>query len=375
MAIRAEPSTNTTFTVYDLVEPGEGYVTTGATVTLSLQNSAGTTVDSDTATSGGTNDWSATLTTPAAEGLYTLLATIVVDGVTSKQEQTVDVRAFLNRGGTTLRDLRRSLARDLGDLLIATATAAGTTSTFTDTARLRLSAAQYKGMQAYCSLGAAANLGADNARYVSGSDGAGTLTFTPVWNAAFAAGDVLELHNLRGDGWPVEEKHGAINDALRLAAGMGGARLSAQLTTTFDQDTPTITVPSAFRKVDKVEFLDDASEWRRIDRAKRQNAPGWYAPGDGTLQILGDARSSMDGQTVRLWGFGKHDDLTDDEDATLVLPEYVVARAGYRLLLAGVAIRDEKRQAMIPDYRAEMAKWSRAAVIVQPTDSAIVRHV
>jgi hypothetical protein len=376
MAIRAKPSTDTTFTLYDLVDPGGGYVTTGATVTLALVNSAGTTVDSGAATSGGTNDWSAVLTTPSAEGLYTLLATIAYDGATNEQAETVDVRSFLNQGGTTLRDLRRSLARDLGDLKLATATVATATgSTFTDAARLRLSSNQYAGAHALCAVGATGNLGADNARYVSGSDGAGTLSFTPAFTAGFGAGDVLELHSLRGDGWPVDEKHGAINDALRLAAGMGGARLSASLTASFDYDTPTVTVPSAFRKVDKVEYQDDAGEWRRIARARRQGSPGWYAPGDGTLQILGHARSDMDGQTVRLWGFGKHDDLTDDEDATLVLPEWVKWQAGYTLLMAGTAQRDPSRAAMIPDFRQNAALWRRGAVVVQPSDCAVVRHV
>jgi len=374
MALRAIPGESKVFTLYDLVNPGAGYITTGATITFDLLDSAGTVQATGAGSSGSTNDWSATLTIPATEGRYTLRVTIVYGGVTRYQEETVDVRAFLNQGGTTLRDLRRIVSRALGDLIVATATAATGTTTFADANNLRRSGTQYKGGQGYVAIGAAVNLGADNARYISGSDGSGTLTFSPAFNAGFGAGDVLEVHNDNGNGWPVQEKHGAINDALRLAAGMGGTRLSATLTTAFDQDSPTITVPSAFQRISVVEWQGDDDEWHRVMRAKRAGSPGWFTRGDGTVEVQGRDRYSMNGQTVRLYGFGRHDDLTDDEDATLVLPEFVKYQAGHQLIMAGDQ-RSQERRWMEPNFRAGAAYWRRAAVIVAPPDTAVVRHV
>jgi hypothetical protein len=320
------------------------------------------------------NDYCTTapVTVPSA-GDYYLDAYVDYDGLQTHIYEELTVRSPIV-GGTTLGELRRRLGYRLGDVIVATATEAGTTTTFVDEKTLRRADNAYRSWEAYISSAAiAANVG--ETRFVQGStQSGGVITLQPELPGSTAYGDVIELHGSAGVGWYVAEKHAAINDAIAQAGTMGGIETTATATDLFSRDSPLVTVPSQFRFLHHIEWLDSYGHGNSIPYAKGRNKSGWWTNRNGEIEISGDYRESADGTYIRFWGHGDHVPLEAEDDATLVNATWIIAAAGYYLTTGyGQDRNPEKMRSMVADLRQEMAVWRRAATRVRPASSVAVR--
>jgi hypothetical protein len=267
----------------------------------------------------------------------------------------------------TLRDLRRDISDRLGDLLIITATADGSDSTFTD--QSNLIGENYAGRQLYIADAEDdANVGLT--RFVdSFTLTSRTITFSPALPGEIHEGDEAELHNTRGVGWRVEEKHRAINRAIRSSGAM--VPKVVQLTTAFSQTTETITIPSQLKLVNQVEWEDTDGYWRSVTRAAGWGRGGWWILPGGTLSVTGSFAWDMDGYPVRLSGYGDPDELVDDAAETEVDAEYVIAQTTVELLKAQLVRNPTpERERMFVDAREE-ARALRPKAIPRLAPNAI----
>ena len=201
----------------------------------------------------------------------------------------------------TLQEIRRSVGRELGDMLVLTATAAGTTTSLVDNKNLYLPTNACKNRVLYFTGGTAGNIG--EKRIVSANDQANTLLQWPIeLGAATVVADEAELWNTRGMGWdPVQEVNPAINDVIREVAQYIWLEDTESIGT-FDQDTPYFSLPSGTRGLYVVEYMDSNSDtrWHEIPQADNQNAPGWHLErGANIVWIVGYWAQMADTNTVR----------------------------------------------------------------------------
>lgn len=339
------PGAARAFTLYDLQEPGVGPITASATVTFVLKSAAGTTVASEVAASGGSDDWTATLTMPTTAGRYTLEAQVDYGGVVSTPVvQWVQVGATLGVRGTTLRDLRRDVGDELNPtgvtVLVCTqaSTPPGPYTTFKDENNLFEADGHFVTQVALVSRGH--DLNTRRTPFVTGSSFASrSLTLDPALPAPFAVGDEVELWGQRGaKGFRPDLVERAINRAIRLAGDQDGVPLSAVVAADFDPDSPTITLPDVFDTVHEVQFLrDSAVSWVGVPHAETATSGGWWAAGaDGAITVQGGYARDAEGGQIRVFGRGQPDELTDDDERTEVDRQYVVATACANLLRGGL---------------------------------------
>ena len=221
---------------------------------------------------------------------------------------------------TTRGELRRSVAQLLGDLVELTATHnSGDTATFRDVNRLGLQIESPKHGDIIFTSG-------DNAgpiRRITEADlSTGTIMF-PSLTAATEAGDTAEIHNLRAKGWPVYEKHSAINQAINASWPAYKEPITVPLTDLFSLTEPVLSVPEDMTHVVGVQYQTSDGDW--ID------LPSIYWSLDrglAEITVSGYAfRSRLDGLPIRLVGGARPEPLTSDDDTTTVRPDFITYQA------------------------------------------------
>jgi hypothetical protein len=313
--------------------PGTGAATSAVTATFALYDEDETAiVTSESGSHAGSGVWSATLTIPSTNGSYTLLTTIAHASIeTYYTRQQVLVGPALNRGGVTRAQLRYDVARKLGDVLRTKCTTGASTTIFTDTENLYEPDDYFIGREFVLVVGHASNVGLRR-RVTDSDESSSNVTVHLALPQNFAAGDVADLYDTNEIGVRLDDLNGAINDAIQEAAKLGGQRLSATLTATFDRDDPLLDIPSQFLWLTGVEYQDEVDVWRRIDRAPGFRGGGWTVRQDGrTVEIGGADRDRADARPVRIFGLGRHDPLGSDEDATLVDHAWLTANCLWHL--------------------------------------------
>ncbi len=242
--------------------------------------------------------------------------------------QATGVTAVTPVGGVTRLTLRQRIARELGDIIICTATAVGTSVQFKDTIRLVAPDYAYAGREAYFISGTVLNLG--QTRYVSSSTQAtGLVTLSVALPAATAVSDGMELHNFRGQGWMVAEIHDAIDQALTDA---GTSLFSADeddIATVFNSTNPSIVIPAAYIAISSVLYQPSETEfWQEIEPADGPGESGWWLrPGQGEIILGGQWRTAANGLSVRVVGYKQFVSLTTDASATTCNTEWVIQQA------------------------------------------------
>ena len=236
--------------------------------------------------------------------------------------------------GVSLARLRRDVGGQIGEVLVCTATATGTTSTFIDTVRLVQGDNTLAGRQAVMTTAAtAANQGV--VRLVTGNaQAAGVITVRPDFAAAPVAGDVIELYAKHGAGPTIEDLNRAINRAIRDAAANALVE-DVSTTSTYDPDSSTLTLDSDWTHFIGAEVQDEETEtwaplpWWGLDPVARTVNLGYRVHGNG----------QYDGHLVRLRGYTTPGELTADSDETAINPEWLVARASYHALITTASRR------------------------------------
>jgi hypothetical protein len=261
----------------------------------------------------------------------------------------------------TRKQLRQSIARRLGDLMQLTATANGTTLTFTDIRRLAAAREGLIGRQWVGTSGANDGVGRT---VISGTT---TLTLDTAVTSTLT-GDTADLYCKRGTGWLFEEYNAKINDVLNAAAGIARLDVVEEIGE-FDATVPEVTIPVVMGWVYAVEWQDDDEFWHAIPAGERFGSYGWFCdPAAGELRIQGRPAIDADGMAIRLHGYGRQDVLASDTDTCALSPEYVIAQCAYELSFEGMD-RDPglAQKVLILQREADMAKrrmrtyWNPAA--------------
>jgi hypothetical protein len=231
-------------------------------------------------------------------------------------------------GGVTRATLRRGIGRLMGDVIVATTTADGTTTTALDTVNLNYENAGLTGRMLY--VYAATNTANEGLiRRVTGNTKAtGTVTFTPALPAVTKAGDVVELFAKRGVGPGPLEIHEAINRAIQAARDNHvSPALSAE--STLDYLNPNVTIPSTWTFFAGAEWKDYEDIWRPVPRADLE-----LDKVSRTVRFANRARWLADQRSVRLRGYLPPAALDSDDDGTSVDAEWIMNQSAADLWMA-----------------------------------------
>lgn len=280
-------------------------------------------------------------TTASALGLYEWAGTasngtpFVVNFDLNPSTPTVTVVSASAASLTqTLAQLRRRLARELGDYTQLTCTANGTTTTLIDTQRVNSATQDMRGRIIVSTNGT--NNGLQRV-VTSFTDSTGTLTFAAL-TAATATNDTFDVFNKRGKGFAPSDYDAAINDAINDAFPLCLIEQVATITPAFDADAGgELTVPASFVYVHTVEYQDEDGYWHNLPRSSRHAGYGWTADAAaGELRILGAPGRSIDGFTVRLTGYGRQGTLSSDSDTCAIPAEWLIYKAAAALCLSAI---------------------------------------
>ena len=291
---------------------------------------------------GGAYRYSYATTTGSTAGAYEWVGTATngeVVTVNFDLEATTGVTVVVSSTATgaltqTLAQLRRRLARELGDYAQLIATANGTTTTLIDTQRLTTATQDMKGRILVPTNGTNSGL----QRIVTGfTDSTGTLTFAAL-TAATSTNDTFDVFNKRGKGFAPSDYDAAINDAINDAFPLCLIEQVATISPAFDADAGgELTVPASFVYVHTVEYQDDDGFWHSIPPGGRYGEYGWSADAAaGELRILGGIGEALDGATVRLTGYGRQGTLSSDGDTCAIPAEWLIYKAAAALCLSAL---------------------------------------
>ena len=242
---------------------------------------------------------------------------------------------------TSRSELRYRAARKIGDVLVATATAVGTTTTLIDLDHLALQNDYFIGREVIAISGTAANIvsGTGRIRRVSASaKTTGQVTFSRALDAATAVGDVYHMFNYRDNGILIAEWNGFLDEAIDAVRDTFLVPVVSSAIT-FNRASPVITLSNAslggsfsdgtLWGVSGVDWKDSNSIWREIKTGDlRVDKPS------RTLEIRSRGRENADSQSIRLRGYKQTSLLTADTSTTALDPEYLVNFAAARALFS-----------------------------------------
>ena len=231
-------------------------------------------------------------------------------------------------GGGTRATLRRGIGRLMGDVIVATATSDGTTTTAIDTVNLNYENSGLTGRMLY--VYAATNTANESLirRVTGNTKSTGTVTFTPALPAVTKAGDVLEFYAKRGVGPGPLEIHEAINRAIQ-AARDNHVSPALSTETTLNYLSPTVTIPSTWTFFGGAEWKDFEDIWRPIPKADLD-----LDKVGRTIRFMNRSRWLADQRGVRLRGYLPPAALDSDDDGTSVDAEWIMNQAAADLMMA-----------------------------------------
>jgi hypothetical protein len=247
--------------------------------------------------------------------------------------------------GTSLRTLRRAIGRHLSDLTVLTATSAGLDTKLIDARNLTAGDDIWRGNDLYFVNGTAGNIG-ELRRSIASNRSERSISWSDALPAATAEGDVCEVWNKRSIGWSPLDVNAAINDVITIKADTTlNVPTFATAAAIFDRDTPQVTVPTTLDRIYAVEYEDDDGLWHTIPRASSAGGYGYHVNlGQGTITLTGhDQLYHADEHSIRFRGYGNLSELTDDDDETELLAEWIVYEAVAALLWQGIE-RDRNRE-------------------------------
>jgi hypothetical protein len=332
-------------TDYVTLRDAAGALLVGSPPTVAVQvapagGSFGTITITETATAG---TYSIAFTPSGAAGQYYLALTNPLASPKNYAE-TYDVDpvagtsgvSVVSTTGTTLLQLYRDVADELGDLTTLTLTANGDTATLYDAVNLVGPNNAYQGRQAYFVSGTVLNVGL--VRTVQGSSqSASSASLRPVLPASTTTGDVVDLIDDRGQGWTRRSIVAAINRGIRAAQRTHLVELVSDLAAPVASPTgwsdATVAIPVAMAYVTGVEYEDESGNFREIVPQYQRYGDGYRIDAPNATVVLGPpAVYALGGRDARLRGYGLPAELAADADRTTVNDEWLVANACAQLL-------------------------------------------
>lgn len=266
---------------------------------------------------------------------------------------------YIVPNGTPRITIRRRVLQKLGDLIVATASANGTTQTLIDQKRLIGEPNAYRGMQALLTT-FGANQGEE--RYVTGSArDTRSITFDFSLPEATVIGDEVELINFRGTGYHFEDVNRAIATAVDDAAKGAPEPVILANTAAFTRVPGIISIPDDWVAVSGVQWRDDDdSTWQNMTYSGRQLGSGWSVDrANRTVNIGKQMGYRIEDKDTQIVGFRIPAAPEFDDDLVGIDASWVVAECVSLLSSASY------RRTPTPDRQAVMAIDQQAAGILR----------
>ena len=317
--------------------------------------------------------------TPAVAGFFEWVGTsstssekVTINFDVEATGVTVTVSAATSGALTrTLQKLRRDIADKLDDYVALTATANGNAgaTTLIDTYHINAGTEHFNGRDLLCINGTNAGL---KRRITATVDTTGTLTLNSALTAQTLTNDTFDVFNRRGVGFPAERYTRAINNAINAAFPSAVIQVDATITGAFDADTPEIVIPAAVTEVITLEAQDSNGDWHVVPKARSRGGDGWFAdPSDGGLRLHGARAWATDTLSLRVFGYGRQDELSAESDTCAIRPEFIVAHAAYHLALA--AVGNNEMSLRVNNLKKELDEQRIAISVLREPHTAKVR--
>lgn len=243
----------------------------------------------------------------------------------------------------TRAEIRRSVARMLSDLYMATDSTGGRTNAVVDTVAFARESGHFDGMQILFTNPSSPHYG--TLATVTASDGPNrTVYFEPPLASASIAGETVELYNFRNRGTTVSQYNGAINDAISIARDQ-----HALIPISYD-------VPDAFSRTSTViDIPDTFAAFTGVRATRRDGRPYRVKPGSiyvdrmfRTVEVVAPAEIDyLHGLSLELVGYAKPELLNDDDDETTIDSEWlyneVKAQVLERMVASGLPVSSQDR--------------------------------
>lgn len=254
-------------------------------------------------------------------------------------------------GGTTLRELRRSVMSRFGDIVSLTATQDSDTYSIIDEDNIVGEPGRYAGREILFATG----MNAGQRRYVNGSSrDTASVRFGRPLPYPVAIGDEADMTNAHSIGLSYQAIEAAINWAINTSR----SRALVPITYRVEEwDGTAIPIPVEAVGVNDVYAIDAHGEQRHIRRSNsRPN--GWFIDKPTrTIVVNGHERDGAKGMTIVVNAYSLPSMLVDDDDVTHIDFEWLVDTATAHLcldtLLSRQASGDWGSKGMLYQQRAD----------------------
>ncbi len=255
----------------------------------------------------------------------------------------------------TLRDMRRDIAGQMGDLLTVVADTGSSDNMVVDPVELTDFDNSFVGSQAICIESVHPENVGKVVRVRASSQYNHNIQFEPNLPYPAEVGDIFDIHNLRGRGFRIQDYNRHIATVVRKH------KFSAPIPATsseyiFDMADPFIPIPegwiAVYGVVQKVDNLE-----RSIHAGRYDGARGWrVAEGKTKVEISGMDRGSSHGFPHILHGYIAHPEVVNDDDLIHLNPEFVALT-----VQSGMAQRRGSSE-----WNQWAAEWARMASGARP---------
>lgn len=231
-------------------------------------------------------------------------------------------------GGTTLRELRRSVMARFGDIVQCTATSDGTTTSFIDEDHLVGEPGRYAGREIRFATG----MNAGQTRYIDGSsrETSAVILRRPLPYMTME-GDEADITNAFGIGITFQAVDHAINYAISVARPMSHVPVSYRLRN-WEGDGP-IPIPPEAVGINDVYRIDHDGKHQVIRKGTGRNN-GWIVDkASRSIHLNGHESYQAHGHDIVVNARALPNLLTDDDDVTMVPFQWLVATATSHLCL------------------------------------------
>lgn len=254
----------------------------------------------------------------------------------------------------SLLDLRRDIGRQMNDLLTLTADS-GSNNMLVDPVELTDFDGTFVGSQGVVvSAAVQQNLG-KVVRVVGNSQSGTSISFTPPLPGPIMTGDEIDLHNLRGRGFRVQDYNQAIKSVIKQH-GHRAPRPIDSSPIKFDIQNPFLEIPEEWVAVHGASVLIDGYTYD-IHHGRYDGARGWRLDQTGKrIEISGSDRYAAEGLDVVLHGYRTHPDVNVDSDMIYLSPEFVA-----KTVMSNLAQRRGDTH-----WNQWAAEWAQMAAGIRP---------
>lgn len=234
--------------------------------------------------------------------------------------------------------IRRRVGTMTRQAKVVTATAVGTTTTLVDAISLNDPTGRLVGRIGWVCSGDPNNV-SRAFRVTANSQPDTNLTFTPALPTATQIGDEVELWNELDQGVTPMFVNEAINTAIEYVRDAYPI-LVLDDEQAFDRAEPVITIPESWRYFTGVEMETTGGLWRPFTQKQFR-----VRKFERTVELVNGAQNLAHNLNIRLIGATVPDDLSDDDDETVIDTEWLIKQVS-ALVFLNIAYANADGQAI-----------------------------